>query len=49
MNYENANDIVNRLREHSCRIDNLQRKLGDSRPIPSIDNVVSELEGLTNE
>ncbi len=48
-NYENANDIVNRLREHSCRIANLQRKLRDSRPIPSIDNVVSELGELTNE
>ena len=49
MNYKSANDIVNRLREHSCRIDNLQRKLRDSRPIPSIDNVVSELGELTNE
>ena len=48
-NLENANDIVNSLREHSCRIANLQRKLRDSRPIPSIDNVVSELGGLTNE
>jgi hypothetical protein len=26
MNYKSANDIVNRLREHGCRIANLQRK-----------------------
>lgn len=48
-NYENANGIVNRLREHSCHIGELQRKFRDSRPVPTADYVVGELEKLANE